>query len=335
MAVTIQTGAHQFNAGKITRYALTLGGLNTTHNALRQWDPLIKNYPRLFMVRKPISVVQYFKDEPMKFDAFKHLLEYGNLGVSGLNNVTVEFEEIKGGYAGRSFEIPKGTSDGTNELTVKLLELSGSPVREILHSWINSTVDLDTSLLHYNGLIASGQLGYSQANHTAEFIFVSTDRTGMKVEYACHLTNCFPKEIPTDHFNADDPSNHEHVEIDVKFTCSKREGLDVNEKAKALLKAHQIMVNSLEYCTDLPLTGSGSIVANPTGYNPLTGMLDPRSSSSSKTLNGDNGVTNTYRVGKITSTDADELKTGTTLDTKSTNWMKATPSYTDFGNQKV
>ena len=33
----------------------------------------------------------------------------------------------------------------------------------------------------------------SQSNHTAKFIYVVTDRTGMKVEYACMFANCMPK----------------------------------------------------------------------------------------------------------------------------------------------
>jgi hypothetical protein len=179
-------------------------------------------------------------------------------------------------------------------------------------------------------MIASGKLGYSQANHTAEFIYVQTDRSGMKVEYACHLTNCFPKEIPTDHFNADDPSDHKHVEVDVKFTCTKREGLDVNEKAKWLLKANQIMVNSLEYCTGL----DSSIVANPTGYNPVTGEINTRSTSDSRTINGDDSEHDGYYRTPITSDNASDYEQGADLDTSATNWMYATPSFTDMGNQK-
>lgn len=327
MAITIQTGAHQFNSSKITQYALTLGGLNTTNAALKQWDPLLSNYPRLFMVRKPLSMTRYFEEEPEKFNAFKHLLEYGNLGVSGLSTPTIVTTEIKGGYGGKSFEIPTGVEDSTNEFTVKLLELAGSPVREILHTWINSVVDFDSGLLHYNGLVAAGQLGYSQANHTAEFIFVSTDRTGMKVEYACHLTNCFPKEVPTDHFNADDPSQHDKVEIDVKFTCTKREGIDVNEKAKKLLMAHQIMTNSLEYCTGLT---DEDVALTQTGYNPKTGLLETREG---RTLKSENEVNNNKYRCKLTTSDANELANGVAYDHKASQWQEATPSYTTMGNQ--
>lgn len=331
MAITIQTGAHQFNGAEIMKYALTLGGLDTRFQSLKQWDPQIGVYPRIFMVRKPIAVVEYFADDPAKFNSFKHMIEYGNLGVTGLSNVTVEFDEIKGGYGGRSFEIPKGTSDSTNEITIKLLELSGSANREVIHTWINMAVDLDTSLGHYNGLIAAGKLGYAQANQTAEFIYVATDRTGMKVEYACHLTNCFPKEIPTDHFNADDPSDHKHTEFDVKFTCTKREGIDVNKKAVALLKAYQIMVNSLEYHTGLNIE---DITMNPTGYNARTGLLEARDGVGGTTI-GTQGSTNPgqYRT-KLTMTDQADADTGTALDQSEAHWDYTTPSFTDFGNQK-
>lgn len=37
------------------------------------------------------------------------------------------------------------------------------------------------------------ELAYSQSNHTAKFIYVVTDRTGLKVEYACMFANCMPK----------------------------------------------------------------------------------------------------------------------------------------------
>lgn len=322
MPVTIQSGAHQFTNSEITKYSLMMGGLNTMHDVLKQYDPLTNGNYRLFMVRKPLWLVKYFGSEPTsKFTAFKHILEYGNLGVSGIQSPQVEFGEIKGGYIGKSFSIPQMATDGTNELTVKVFELSGSPIREILHTWINGTVDLDSGLAHYNGLIASGEIGYAQANHTAEFIYVMTDRTGMKVEYACHLTNCFPTQIPSDHFNGES-GNHEVVQYDVVFNCTKHEGIDVNEKAKLLLKNNQIMTNSIEYFTGLNVS---DITANPTGYNPKTGKLDALSGSK---LGAGTKNEATYRT-KVTNKDATAVSQSVDLN----DFQKPTPSYTDIGNR--
>lgn len=58
MAITIQTGAHQYNDSNLQNYSLMMGGLNVTRGALDQYDPLVTGYYRLFMVRKPISLLR-------------------------------------------------------------------------------------------------------------------------------------------------------------------------------------------------------------------------------------------------------------------------------------
>ena len=313
MSVTIQTNAHQFSTNNIKNYSLMMGGLNVTHDVLKQYDPLIGGYYRLFMVRKPLWLQEYFKVSKgtSKFDAFKHILEYGNLGVSGLNNLQMDFDQIKGGYAGKQFEIPKVATDDTNSFTVKVFEFSGSPVREILHTWINGTSDENSGFAHYNGLIASNQVAYSQANQTAEFIYVVTDRTGMKVEYACQFCNCFPKSVPTDHFNSES-GEHNYVQYDVEFTCTKYTGVDVNEKAAILLRNNQIMVNSLEFFSGLTSTSTPELT-EAIGSNPTTGQLANQSDVS-------------YRSKITSAADVQSTKVNTS------DWKLATPSFTQVAN---
>ena len=104
-------------------------------------------------------------------------------------------------------------TDSTNSFTVNCYEFSGSPIREVIHTWVNGTVDLLTGLTHYNGVdsgigrLQSNQtaefvyngvdsgIGRLQSNQTAEFVYVSTDHTGEEVEYACLLANCFPANV--------------------------------------------------------------------------------------------------------------------------------------------
>lgn len=308
MPVTIQTNAHQFSTNNILNYSLMMGGMNVRHDVLKQYDPLVGGRYRLFMVRKPLWLVEYFKEpdgKTSKFDAFKHILEYGNTGVSGLNSLNMDFGEIKGGYAGKSFEVPTIASDDTKSFTVKVYEFSGSPVTEILYTWINGSADEGSGMAHYNGLIAANRVGYSQANQTAEFIYVVTDATGMKVEYACQFCNCFPKQVPFDHFNSES-GTHDIVSMDVEFTCTKYRGVDVNEKAAILLRNNQIMTNSLEYFTGLDTTSTPELDDKlARGYNPKTGELARQTSIAYRTDITDNSKS---------------------LDTN--NWRLATPSFT-------
>lgn len=312
-SITIQTGAHEYSNDNLTKYSLMMGGLNVTHDVLSQYDPLITGYHRLFMVRKPMFLV---KSNPDKLNKFKHILEYGNTGVSGLQDAQMEFEQIKGGYAGRQFEVAKGATDDTNSFTVKVFEFSGSPIRELLHNWINGISDLQSGLAHYNGLIATGELAYSQANHTAEFIYVVTDRTGMHVEYACQFANCMPKGYKNSQFNSDSPGEHNYVETEIEFTCTKYEGVDINKKAATLLNNYRILVNSLEFFSGITAGSGEKYTINTdtaTGYDNTTGEIAKQKNI--KYFTEDNTKYNTGSVWKKGGVEA----------------IKVTPSYTSKG----
>ena len=246
MANTIQTGIKSHEKDSLTNYALFLGGTNVIHDVLAAYDPLKTGYGRLFMVKKPVWLDTYFgktNGTKNKLDKFKHILEYGNTAVQGLNDVTVEFQSIQGGYVGKSFEIPTYASDSTNSFSVNVYEFSGSPVREVIHTWINGTTDLLTGLATYNG---ESDIERIQANQTAEFVYVATDNTGENVEYACLLANCFPRGIKTDQFNYTS-GEHQLVETNIEFTCTKYESIQINKVANALINKYRILANSLNF----------------------------------------------------------------------------------------
>lgn len=249
---TIQTGIHHHTRDELKNYALFLSGLNVTHDVLANYDPLRTGYGRLFMVRQPVFLTKCIPDQMSKF---KHILEYGNTSINGLSDITQETNTITGGYAGKSFEIPSYAQDGTNGLTVQVYEFSGSPVREVIHTWINGMNDVLTGLTHYNGLATGNPITAdtdkdtvyaSQHNQTAEFIYVATDNTGTEVEYACMFANCFPKAIKTDHFNYQSGS-HELVEYTIDFAGTKYESIQINSVGKSLLDRYKILANSLNF----------------------------------------------------------------------------------------
>ena len=232
------TGNRAFNNKDIDKYALFAAGIDATNAALANYDPLVTGFGRLFMVRKPLFLDTYFGDGP-ELKTFKHILEYGNTGVSGINGIDVEFDSLAGGYSGLSMDIPTKMSDNTNSFTVGVYEFTGSPVRSVLHTWISGVVDR-SGISHYQGV----ELPVLAANHTAEFIYVVTDRSGKEVEFACMLANCFPKGVKEDHF-AYEAGSHDLVKTDVEFACVKYESLAINEYAKILLNKYRILSNSL------------------------------------------------------------------------------------------
>ena len=283
MAGTIMTGNRKYSgAGTIRNYSLFAGGLDMTNASAANYDPLITGYGRLFMVRKPVFLLKNYDKE---FNVYKHILEYGNTGVSGINDISTETDNMTGGYAGKSVEIMTGAKDDTTSFTVKTYEFSGSPIRTINHLWISGVSDLMSGLATYHG--NPENLPVQQSNHTAEFIYVVTDRSGKQVEYACMFANCFPKSVKESHFDYD-AGTHNLVPIEVEFSCVKYESIPINYYAKQLLDKFQILSNHLNFNPQLDrgAKGSGTNVYDGTTITGVTDepMPEPTSSSDIKNI---------------------------------------------------
>ena len=251
------------NNKDLTKYSLFLGGLNVKAKALEQYNPLKTGYTRIFVVQMPKFMNRIL---PLASKNFKHMIEYGFKSIDGIQNLTMEYEAITGGYAGRSFEIPTILKDETNAITIKLQEMSGSPVREYIEMWLSGISDPHTGLCHYHGALdkdsATGNAGMEaiQANQVAEMIYVSTDNTGREIEFACLLSNMIPKVVKRDHYNYES-GTHNAVEYDVEFTCTMYTSPDVNEVAKLLLDKYKILTNYLDFKSDY-IMANGELESN-------------------------------------------------------------------------
>lgn len=244
---TMQSNIAQFDSEGIKKYSLFLGGLDTTNKSLAQYDPLRTGYGRIFFVRMP-----FFMDclMPTATKGVKHMLEYGNTGVTGLGNTTLDFEQFTGGYAGKSFDIPTVAKDETTEITIQLYEFAGSPIREYMEMWISGISDPNTGLatLHNARTNSGKRVKYTQANITAEAFYVHTGPTGRQddIQYACFLTNMMPKQATKDHFEYTS-GDHKIVQISQTFTCVKYESAQINNVAKALIKKYVILRDFLDF----------------------------------------------------------------------------------------
>lgn len=288
-ASTFQTNIHTHDMSNITDYALFLGGLNVTRDSLLQYDPLKTGFGRIFMIRKPIFVDNKI---PEKLKKFKHVLEYANTGVSGNNNIQVQFNQINGGYTNKQIEIPNIATDDSNELTIKTYEFSGSLMREVVQYWINGVMDLQSGLSTYYWDGTKDDPNYRlpicQANQTAEFIYVVTNQSGKDVEFACLYANCFPKEIKLDHFNYD-AGQHDVVPMEISFTATRYMSPQINEKAKQLLVKYNMLMNSLNFnsgYTENDLYPSGDFGSY---YDLNTGKLKTKSQSQKNQFIMDSG----------------------------------------------
>ena len=240
---SIQANIKQ-NTKDFSEYSLFMGGLDVTSKNIDQMDPLRKNFARLFILRLPRFMELM---DAVASKRIKHLNELGFVGVDGIQNTTMETEEITGGYAANKFKIPSIVKDETDSITIKMYEFSGSPIREYIDTWMTGIADPLTGLSHYHGLL-SDDCTFKASNHTMEMIYVSTDPTGREngIEYACLIANMMPTEVKKDHFNFE-PGDHGAVQIDIPFTATRYESPQINEIAYALIAKYKILRDYLDF----------------------------------------------------------------------------------------
>ncbi|WP_304411257.1 hypothetical protein [Bacteroides acidifaciens] len=229
-----------------TKFSYWLGGFNTKNAALKQYDFLRTGYGRIFVLQMP-SFVKFLLEEETK--KFRHLIEFANTGISGIQGYSVDFTSATGGYNGNSIEVPVNSKDDTNSIQIKLYETQGSLVRTYIDFWITGTIDPFTGLSHYHGAreVEANSDSYvlSQANHTMECLYVATDPTGEEAEYSCLLTNMFPKGSDHSHFDYS-PGTHELVEVNLEFTANKFLSSQINFIGEVALKKFKILRNYLK-----------------------------------------------------------------------------------------
>lgn len=239
-----------------------LGGVDTRAAAMKNVDLARTGYGRLFIVKMPKFVEVTLKDETKKF---KHLLEFANIGIDGIAGYSVEFGSLTAGYAGTTVEMPTAVKDDTSSVTIKINETSKVLIQSYLDYWITGTIDPFTGLATYHGLLDDSSYTYSQANHTMEAVYVHTDPTGTGVNYACLLTNMFPKSSDHSHW-VTEPGSHELVSLSIEFTCNKYVTNQITQFGQKLLDNSTILKNYLNFNSGYTFkTNDATTVKTPDG----------------------------------------------------------------------
>lgn len=274
-AITFQTGARRFEGTNFTKYSGFIGGNNSTYHSLLQFSPQVNGFGRLFMVRQPYVVARYFAGsssnmyaDDSEFTMFKHALEYYLAGFNGLGDIQIENtgQAIQGGYAGRSINIPSVTKETTEQFTTRLYEFNGSLIANVVKTWMNMISDINSGLSTYGGLISAGMgsngthvrlfapsnterdgTPYNEANHTAEFIYILTDRSGVQVESAWLLADCYPKTISQSVVSDMTPGTHDVVTYEIPWNCNVYQSPIITKIADDLLKEYIVVSNALNF----------------------------------------------------------------------------------------
>lgn len=244
MANTIQKGIKS-NKKDFSNFSYFLGGIDVTNQNLNNFTPYIRGISRIWMHKVPKFMQVMYSDETNRFKAY---IESGYTSIDGISDISVDFVDFEGGFAGQRFSNVSLARDDTDTITISVYELSGSPVREYLDTWVTGVRDIRSGVAHYHGAIGAttNAVAYEETNHTAEFIYVTYDPTAKMPEYVCMFAKAFPTKVPKSHLNYD-KGNRDNVQMDIEFKVTKYESPAINDVGVWYTNNSQITYNYLDF----------------------------------------------------------------------------------------
>lgn len=253
MANTIQTGIKR-NSKTFSQFSYFLGGIDVTNQNLDQFTPYIRGVSRIFLHKPPEFMNKMYPDETR---SFKTYFESAYTAIDGIGDVSVDFTDFEGGFAGQRFSTVMLARDDTESVTISLYELTGSPVREYIDTWITGTRDIRSGIAHYHGAIATqGVEYYGEKNHTAEAVYVTLDPTALEAEYCCMFAHMFPTRVPKSHLNYE-KGNRDNVQMDLEFRTTKYESPAVNNVGMWYIANSKVDYNYLGFDPHILTAGKG------------------------------------------------------------------------------
>lgn len=221
------------------------GMLKLDQGNIGQFDFMVGGYAMFKWVTMP-TFMELGNPELTK--RFKNLTEKASTSFEGINDISLQTEDVTGGFAGNSFKQVTNIKEEFDTFSMKVYEMNGSPIREAIAYWADGIRDKATGLATYHGLVDTIEGGYTARNHTAELIYIVTNPSLSynAIEYACLITNIMPTKIPMSHLNYSH-GDHPLVSFDLEFSGTKYESQYINAKAVEILKNYRDLSTYMDF----------------------------------------------------------------------------------------
>ena len=210
---------------------------------LKQLFPYFTGKAFWVATKKPAFLEKLAPEETTQFF---NILQCLNIGVDGFGDDTVQFAEVAFGIPGQTMSIVTGVEDGTTSTTVKLPHaLTGDPVTRYLMAWVYGTIDKNSGIGDYYGLVKDNQMDWSPENHICEWIYWVTDigSTERGIEYSAYGFNQFPQTISKSHYN----STHGEVQHQPLNVTFRGQVIDNDENITDLAKTLMRKINDYRH----------------------------------------------------------------------------------------
>ena len=216
-------------------------------------EPYVGGYSYLIFTRVPMQIRQAttYQTEKVDFDAqadkdFFKLVEREFKELSGINDIDMETVSIQNGFTANEHRYPGAVQKNTNEITIKLNEMSGNLMRRPLQNWFTGIRNPETGL--YNFPLAGLK------NFTVEMLYVNCSPSvgsvkastrASSLEFAAYFTGAFPTRNTLSHFNYA-AASHDVAEFDIPFPVNMHTGDAIDGYAREYLGSDKFFENFIQ-----------------------------------------------------------------------------------------
>ena len=193
-----------------------------TDDQMKAFEAAYTGHTFIFVVDVPRFMTQglYFNTNlHQQIKNLKSIIERASTGFTGPSPITAEFDDQDDGNGRKMSHMTRVYKD-QSEITLRLHEFAGLPVKNAIESWLTGVYDIYSQHGSYHGNLGiSG--GWCTANHTMSMLVVQTDPSWTEIQDAAYYYNMMPTEVPFDHFNWTKGESQIVQDYDIQFKCNE------------------------------------------------------------------------------------------------------------------
>ena len=237
-SVSSNLGGKEMYNRDLFKSRLWKGVPQLTTDQLKAFEAAYTGHQFFFVIDSVRFMTQgYYRNKNLHalFRNLKSIIERASVGFSGPSNITAEFDDQTDGN-GRKMSHMTRVSKEQNNITLRLHEFAGLPVKNAIEAWLTGVYDPYSEHGNYHGNLGITG-GWCTANHTMSMLVVQVDPSWTEIQDAAYYYNMMPTEVPFDHMQWTKGEHTIIQDYDIEFNCNEFRGPSIMYAAEKFMNA--------------------------------------------------------------------------------------------------
>lgn len=209
-----------------------------TRDQMQMFEAAYTGHTFIFVVNVPKFMVDgLYKDSNMHAEIknLKAVIERASTGFSGVTEIEVGADDQNDGAGRKVSHITSVTKEQGN-ITLKLHEFAGLPVKNALEAWVTGIYDYRSQHGNYHGNL-NIKNGWCLANHSMSILVVQVTPDWSTIQDAAYYYNMVPVSVPFDDFEWEKGESTIIADRNIEFYANE-------ERSPAIMYAAEKYMNN-------------------------------------------------------------------------------------------